>query len=216
MKVRFFIFFVGLALGVFASTFFFKPDDSSALPPVSVASAADFRKEAATSETSYAKSYDSLKKRSVSLYQELNNSKSALAKAKAKNALLQKGVLQLIENRVHIPLSEYPEADSNCDSLIVTVEYLMKSSVEKDSLFENITTTLEDQVKNKDSTIALKNEQYNDLKNVFEKSVVAQEVLTEQNKALYKQQRKEKIESKFLSAALLVITGGFVKHLLNR
>jgi hypothetical protein len=98
-------------------------------------------------------------------------------------------------------------SDSSCDSLIVTVEQLMESSSAKDSLYEKVTINLEEQIRNKDSTIEIREKQYSEVKSAFTKTIESVNGLSAQNNLLAKQVKKQKFKSKILSAALFVLTG---------
>ena len=120
----------------------------------------------------------------------------------------------MIDKQKEQPL-EHAEESNSCDSLIATVEYLMQSNSEKDSLYETANINLEQQVINKDSTIALKDEQYNMLKSSFNQSLSNQSALFDENKLLLKQVKKQKVKSKILSAALFIFSGAAINHLIR-
>lgn len=215
MKYHFVIFALGLLLGLFFSFMWSTLTIDTDLPTVSKKSPVALQKEVAKSEVNYAKNYDSLKNYNDKLNTELNGTRGALQIAKRKNASLQNEVFDLIEKRFDNAASDTTLNDSSCDSLIVTVEKLMQSSTEKDSLYETVTVNLESQVKNKDSTIVLKERQYQDIKSAFNESIDSQQALTDQNKFLHKQVKKQKFKSKFLSAALFIFAGVATNHLIQ-
>jgi len=214
MKVHSFLFLFGVAFGLFLSAMYSKLLIDVPLPPVSKQPAVELKKEVEKQETSYAKRFDSLKKQSHHLEVALIDAKASLAKAKQNSRKLKLQVCQMIENGRY-PIDSIIGNAPYCDSLVVAVEYLMQSSVEKDSLYEKVTVNLEDQLKNKDSTISLKDEQYAVVKTAFNKSLANQEVLVNQNKLLNKQVRKQKLKSKILSAVLLMVTGAAANHLFS-
>ena len=148
MKYYLMTFVLGIAFGLFVS-FMYCTMLSDTPPSKPVAKITNgLKKEVAKSELRYSKAVDSLKNRSAKLQLELSNTKSDLVKAKQKNYSLQLAVYDLI--------GKQPENkqtyDNGCDSLIVTIEELMQSSSEKDSLYEQAAINLEDQLKNKDSS----------------------------------------------------------------
>lgn len=214
MKYYVIVFTLGLLLGLFYSfmyrTLFVVP----VKPSVSKKSVVEVKKEVAQSELVYAGHIDSLKKKNTKLEQELVGTKKTLATVKQQNQSLKVQVYSLID-RVKEPSLPIQAFDSSCDSLITTVEYLMQSSTEKDSLYEVVALNTEEQLKNKDSTITLKDEQYKNLKTSFEKSLSNQEQLIDENKLLGKQVKKQKLKSKFLSAVILIISGAAVNHFLQ-
>ena len=214
MKYYVIVFTLGLLLGLFYSfmyrTLFVVP----VKPSVSKKSVVEIKKEVAQSEVVYAGHMDSLKKKNTKLEQELVGTKKTLTEVKKQNHSLKVQVYALIDRRKEPTLGDQV-TDNDCDSLITTVEYLMQSNTEKDSLLEVVALNVEEQLKNKDSTITLKDEQYKNLKTSFEKSLSNQQQLIEENKLLGRQEKKQKLKSKFLSAAILIISGAAVNHFLQ-
>jgi hypothetical protein len=169
--------------------------------------ATELKKEVAKSEVVYSKAVDSLKTKTVKLQTELTDTKAELSKSKQKNYSLQLTVYDLIDKQVEGKQVDNAYTNKSCDSLIVTVEQLMQSSSEKDSLYETVTTNLEEQLKNKDSTISLKDKQNGEVKSAFEKSIENTNALFKQNKQLTKEVKRQKFKSKILHAALFIVTG---------
>ncbi|RYZ30066.1 MAG: hypothetical protein EOO10_04180 [Chitinophagaceae bacterium] len=215
MKVGLIIFTIGVLFGLFLSLMWRTLTINVPISPAPTVSPVELKKEVQASETIYAKSYDSLQNKSVVLIHELIDTKSALKTAKLKNLSLQSKVKSLVTKRNENKLSARVAYDASCDSLITTVEYLMQSSSEKDSLYEKVTVNLEQQIKNKDSTITLKDNQYGDIKSVFEKSIAAQQTLLDENQLLGKQVKKQKFKSKVLSAVLFIFSGAAINHLIR-
>jgi hypothetical protein len=91
----------------------------------------------------------------------------------------------------------------------------MQPTAEKDSLYEKVSTNLEDQLQNRDSALATKEKQYADLKSVFTQSVVGQQALFDQHKLLHKKAKRQKFKSKILSAALFIFAGVATIHLIQ-
>jgi hypothetical protein len=186
-----------------------EPPSSKPIAKVST----ELKKDVAKSEVSYSKAVDSLKTQSVKLQSELTDTKTELSKAKQKNYSLQLTIYDLIDKQAES--KQESNASDNCDSLIVTVEQLMQSSSEKDSLYEIAASNLEDQIKNKDSTISLKDKQYNEVKTAFSKSIENSNGLLSQNKLLNKQVKRQKFKSKILSAALFILTGAAANYIIH-
>lgn len=214
MKNSLIIFAIGLLLGFSFSIMWRTLSVDVPSMAVPKQSAAELKKQVAKSEVSYARSYDSLKQQSSKLTVELTETKTALSKAKQRSHSLQVQVYSLIDRQIENGDLNL-QTDNPCDSLITTVDYLMQSSLEKDSLYEAVTANLEGQIKNKDSTVALKDESYNGLKSAFNKSIEGQEQLLEQNKFLNKQVKKQKFKSKILSAALFIFSGAAINHIIR-
>jgi hypothetical protein len=215
MKYYIIAFILGVAFGLFVSfmycTMLSDPPSSKPIAKVST----ELKKDVSKSEVSYTKAVDSLKTQSVKLQSELADTKSELTKAKQKNYSLQLTIYDLIDRQSESKKVNGIETDNDCDSLIVTVEQLMQSSSEKDSLYEIAASNLEDQLKNKDSTITLKDKQYNEVKSAFTKSIENSNELIAQKKLLTIQVKRQKFKSKVLSAALFILTGAAANYIIH-
>ena len=215
MKNNILSFLFGLLLGI-ALTFLFQflmIDDYT--PPVKKVEIKSIEKQVAKSEVNYEKTVDSLRSQSVKLQVQLSDTKTELTKAKQRAYSLQVTVYELLDKRLENEANGNANNTTSCDSLIVTVEDLMHSSSVKDSLYEKVNSNLEEQVKNKDSTIALKEAQYLDIKSAFKKSIENQNELLDQNRLLDKQVKKQKFKSKVLSAALFILTGAAANYIIH-
>jgi hypothetical protein len=215
MKNNILSFLFGLLLGI-ALTLLFQfltVDDYS--PPVKKVEIKSIEKHVAKSEVTYTKTIDSLKVKSAKLQVQLSDTKTELTKAKQRASSLQTTVYELLDKRLENDTKGNTGNDTSCDSLMITVDDLMQSSNLKDSLYEKVTSNLEEQVKNKDSTLVLKEAQYLDIKAAFSKSIDNQKELLDQNKLLDKQVKKQKFKSKVLSAALFILTGAAANYIIH-
>jgi hypothetical protein len=215
MKYNLICFTVGVLLGLFLGIVYCTATFNNNTSPVPIPSTKELQKEVTHFETGYRKSFDSLKNESAKLGSALNTAKTELQRAKQRSQLLQGQVYDLLDSRFERQKSDTIVSITSCDSLSVTVRELMQANEQKDTLYEHVTTNLEDQVKNKDSTLALKDSQYSQLKLAFDHSVNNQTLLVEQNKILNKEYRKQKLKSKFLSATLFVLSGAAAAYLLR-
>lgn len=216
MKARFLLFSIGLFLGLALALPCRKslaldgPSTARATPP------AVAKQQVEKTESSFAKRIDSFSSVNRKLSSALVGTKTLLQQAKQRSSALQNQVYGLIRQRVDDTRDIEGQNASDCDSLIATVEYLMQNSVVKDSLQEEVTINLERQLAIKDSTIALNGQQYISLKSSFDKSIENGEALFKDNKTLTSQLKRQKLKSKFLSAAFLVLagaaTGYFITH----
>jgi hypothetical protein len=215
MKYYLITFILGVAFGLFVSFMYCTMlSDTPPSKPL-VKTTTELKKGVAKSEVVYSKAVDSLKTKTVKLQTELTNTKAELSKSKQKNYSLQLAIYDLIDKQSGNTQTGSADTSNGCDSLIVTVEQLMQSSSEKDSLYEKVTVNLEDQLKNKDSTITLKDKQYAEVKSAFTKSIESSNDLTSQNKTLNKQLRRQKFKSKVLSAALFIFTGAAANYIIH-
>lgn len=215
MKYYVITFVLGVALGLFVSFMYctMLNETPSSKPLAKVTT--ELKKEVAKSEVSYSKVVDSLKVKSVKLQSQLTNAKSELAKSKQSNYSLQLKIYGLIDKQPNDNHDQDRVANNNCDSLIETVGELMLQSSQKDSLYEAVTTNLEDQLKNKDSTILVKDKQYSEIKSAFAKSIENSEKASAQNKLLNKRAKSLKFKSKVLTAALFILTGAAANYLIH-
>lgn len=215
MKNNILSFLFGLLLGIALTLLFQFLTIDDYMPPVKKVEIKSIEKQVAKSEVNYAKTVDSLRSQSVKLQVQLSDTKTELTKAKQRAYSLQVTVYELLDKRLENESNGNANNTTSCDSLIVTVEDLMQSSSLKDSLYEKANCNLEEQVKNKDSTIALKEAQYLDIKSAFKKSIENQNELLDQNKLLDKQVKKQKFKSKVLSAALFILTGAAANYIIH-
>jgi hypothetical protein len=215
MKTHFLFFTIGLLLGLFLSFMYQTVLIDVPAPVTSKQVVKSLEKDVAKSEVNYAKSVDSLKGQSVRLQVQLNDTKIELTKAKQKVNSLQISIYDLLDQRLENEAKGNIETNPSCDSLVVTVEELMQSSSEKDSLYERVTVNLEDQLKNKDSTLSVKDKQYLEVKSAFAKSIEGQKELIDQNKLLNKEAKRQKFKSKVLTAALFIFAGAATNYFLH-
>lgn len=215
MKYYLIAFTIGWAVGLAISFLYCTMlGDVPASKPVTRVTT-ELKKEVVKSELSYSKAVDSLKKQSIKLQSELSTTKTELSKTKQKNYSLQLTIYDLINRQSENKQKGNVPANNDCDSLIVTVEQLMQSSSEKDSLYEKTTINLEDQLKIKDSTITVKDKQYTEIKSAFTKTVESTNELSSQNLQLAKQVKRQKFKTKIWSAAFFILTGAAVNYLIH-
>ena len=215
MKYHFIIFAIGLALGLFFSHMYHTFYDNVLPIAISKESPKKLEAQVSKNEVVYSKTFDSLKKQSVKLQIGLKDTKAALNTVKSKHYSLQVQVFDLLDKHFEKQQQEGSHIDATCDSLASTVGELMQTSNEKDSLYEEASLNLEEQIKNKDSTIAVKDQQYQDIKEAFTKSNEGWTTTLNENKKLSKQAKRQKFKSKILSAALLIFAGAATNYLIQ-
>ena len=215
MKYHFIIFAIGIALGLFFSHMYHTFYDNVSPIVITKESPKKLEAQVSKNEVVYSKTFDSLKKQSVKLQIDLKDTKAALNIVKAKNYSLQVQVFDLLDKHFEKQQQEGRHIDATCDSLASTVGELMQTSNEKDSLYEEASLNLEEQIKNKDSTIAVKDQQYQDIKEAFTKSNEGWTTTLNENKKLSKQAKRQKFKSKILTAALLIFAGAATNYLIQ-
>ncbi len=215
MKYYLIPFAIGLLLGIFLGFVYCTSSLGNNQPSVLVPSPKELKKEVVQFETGYSKSFDTLKKESDNLRSELTDTKSQLQRAKQRSQVLQGQVYSLLDNRLERKQTDTIATTTSCDTLSTTVVELMQAAAQKDTLYEQVTSNLEEQLKNKDTTIALKDSQYTDLKTTFDKSVDSQQLLADQNKLLNKEYKRQKIKGKLLSAILFAVSGAAATYFIH-
>jgi hypothetical protein len=139
------------------------------------------------------------------LQDKMDSTKSALKQAKRKNRQLEKQVQQMIW--LNDSVTDTTMLLDNCDSLSVIVQDLLLLNIAKDSLYDSMTTGLEQQIAGKDSVIVLQGQQYDTLKLSFDKTLLQQQELIISNQQLDPQFRKQKKQKRLLSAVLVLLGG---------
>jgi hypothetical protein len=208
-------FAIGLLFGIFLSFLWSQMLIPEYKPAAIIESPKQLKKEVASSEGIYAKKADSLNRQNNQLVFQLSNTKAAIAIANTKTASLQKEIFNVLDQRFTRQENGSSHLDASCDSLANTIPVLIAASKEKDSLYNSEVVNLESQVQNRDSAVMLQQQQYQSLKESFAKSVEAQTVLANENKALTKTVKQQRIKSKLLSATLLIISGAVVNRLIH-
>ena len=214
MKINLLVFTIGLSLGLYLSFMYSVALPADNKPPGVSTPVKQLKIEVSKAENSFIKSFDSIKSENNKLKLGLSDTKAALQVAKQKSAALEQKVKTILQKRESFdePIAFY---DPSCDSLIATVEYLMQASSQKDSLYEEVQINLQDQIRNKDSTISLQSNQYQSLKSAFSKSLESQGELEKQNISITKAYKKQKIKGKVLTALLFIGSGAATGYIIN-
>lgn len=171
------------------------------------------QKTTVNEEFYFVQKIDSLNTNNKLLNKKLGGSRAALEVAKNKNLVLQTQLYDLIDNK----------NGSSCNLIQDSIGNRFKDKVidlinennYKDSLYENIDSTVTAQVRNKDSTIVLINNKYDSLKIYFNASLLQQQLLYDQNNQFKKQFRRQKIKNKILSAGILILSGATANYLIR-
>lgn len=162
----------------------------------------------------YQHQIDSLQVSSNGLAKKLAGTKQILSQVSKKNKLLQMQVYELIDRT---PVNaDTIQTQSNCDSLKVTVAELLQSDDLKDSLFTDVNNNLEAQIKNKDSTLMIKDMELHALRISLDQSITEQQFLYDQNKTYQKQFRQQKVKGKLLSVGALILSGMAAAYLIQQ
>ncbi len=177
-------------------------------------------KQVAAMQVQYENKLQLLSRRNDSLVSELSNKKSALKKSGDKVLVLQTQVKDLMTDYAAIDSAATETVDSaalikNCEEMQEKVKDLMDETNQKDSIAYAVISTLEDEIKNKDSTIDLHKLQYQLTKSKLSDMLTNNLFLTEQNKELKKQVKKKKFGNFMLKTGLVILSGITLKSVIH-
>lgn len=163
----------------------------------------------------FQKKIDWLNQQDATLSLQLATTKTALEKVKKKSQLLQAQVYSLIDSR-QLAVPDSLAVGRVCEVLQTKVVELVQSGNEKDSLYEATAFNLEQQLKNKDTVIAVQEEKYQSLNSSFEAGLLQQKLLTGQNTQYRKQLKRQKFKQKLVSAGIVILSAviayGFINN----
>lgn len=204
---------LGLIMGIGGTLFFRGSKTQAPLPATVQQSPADLKNTSLLVEARFQEKIDTLMQTNSNLSRRAGNTKAELQKAKQDNKVLLELVDTLLAHAAQT--TDTVAKLAQCDSLSETVHDLITTSITKDSLYEDLTATLQAQVSNKDTVISTQREQYNTLRLSFDQSLAQQDLLTGQNMLLQKQAKKFKIKNKLLSAGVFILSGIAAYQLLH-
>lgn len=196
---------LGLIMGIGGTLFFSDSKNQAPIPAIGQRSPANLKNTSVLVEAKFQGRVDSLMQSNSNLNKRVSSSKVELQKAKQDNRVLLELVDTLLAHSAQT--TDTATKLAQCDSLNETVQDLIVSANVKDSLYEDLTTTLQAQVSNKDTVISTQREQYNILKLSFDQSLAQQDLLSGQNLMLEKQVKRFKIKNKLLSAGVFILSG---------
>ncbi len=155
---------------------------------------------------------DSLQVVAKDLSNNLITSKASLAIAKNRTLVLQKQLVAATENKI-VSNKEVGALDCPPEEDLLTE--LIEVNTYKDSLYETIDSTRVQQLQNKDAALAVKDSMYIALQQSFEQSMAEQQILYTQNSLFRKQIKRQRLGSKVVSAAILIVSVSAVNFLLK-
>ncbi|NLR58840.1 hypothetical protein HGH93_12055 [Chitinophaga polysaccharea] len=141
----------------------------------------------------------------ASLQQQVTDNRAALNRTIRKAATLEAQLEQQVADMP--PLTDTVARLTNCDSIVQTAVAFAASAAQNDSLYQQLTTTLEQQVQNRDSTIAVQQQQQNYLQLNYDRNLAQQQLLLSENLQLHKDIRRHRVKNRLLSAGLLLLSG---------
>lgn len=193
---------VGFALGFYICSLFNGCGRRTApVPQITIEKPEKIQKQVAAVQAGYQSRIDSLDAAQKKLQSTLQTTQAALAQAKKKNLVLQTQIYDLLDRPAS---ADTATMIADCDSLKGKVQDLVTNSNAKDSLYEDATTNLELQVRNKDSTIQVQQEEYQALKASLNQSLGQQQWLQLENTALQKTVRHQKFKGTLKTIGLAI------------
>lgn len=170
-------------------------------------------KQAVRQQAVFQKKLDSLIQKEKNIIGQLNNTRAMLSLAKEKNRKLQAQVKTLLSKDD----STLESADTgNCGTLKTSVGRLLSAQSEKDSLQDSFVVQMEWQLGNKDTIIAVQQQQYLSLKTAFDKSLQQQEILQSQKSHYKKEVRRQKRKKRLLLIGISAISFLSLSQLLKQ
>ena len=194
-----------IALAVISMSVLFHSNSTKVHALASVQHANVLKKLAQDTAQMYKAKIDSLSQTNIELEQEVSDNAQALHHAKQVNQVLQQKVT-ILTTSVETE-TDTPTKLADCDSLAGAITELSISNNNKDSLYEQIQTGLKSEVGNRDSVITVQQHSNTALQNSFYHSLASQDTLQNNCKLLQKQLNHQVFKKKFLSGALLTLSG---------
>jgi hypothetical protein len=181
---------------------------------------AEVQKQIAVMQAKYENKVQALLQRNDSLVIKLSQKKTALKKSSDKVLVLQTQVKDLIKDYAAIDSAATETIDTtallnNCEEMQERVKDLIGENNVKDSIAYSVINTLEDEIKNKDSTIDLHKFQYQLTKSKLSDVLTSNLFLTEQNKDLKKQVKKKRFGNFMLKTGLIILSGITLKSVIH-
>lgn len=155
-----------------------------------------------------------LQQQNAALRAEVAGIENALSRTKRKAAALEQRLQdQITEGET---LTDTAAMLMNCDSLQETALLLLDESAAKDSLYETLTGTLQEQVAVRDSSLVVQAQQYSLLLTGYDHLAAQQQVLVIEKEQYRTQYRQQRTKNRLLTAGLAIISSGASYLLLHR
>jgi DNA polymerase II small subunit/DNA polymerase delta subunit B len=185
--------------------FIASPTPQANINPMQQALQVNEKKAQAISQN-YTLEMSQLKKQNDSLLKVVQSRRAALMLSDQKVFQLEDKVRELA-NKVQAEPDTTKEKVSDLDSLGIEASVLVSQEAERDSLCEGEVSDLNALVKEKDSALEDCQNSYISMRQVADSSLQQQQNAILQIKGLNKQLKKKAVQSRLLSAGILIITG---------
>ncbi|MBO9565537.1 MAG: hypothetical protein J7621_22360 [Niastella sp.] len=170
---------------------------------------ARLRKELAWKEQAMSDRLDSIQQINDGLQAQAAKTQTALTAVKKENRSLKRTIDDLLT--VHYTTNDTLVKLENCDSLAASLQEVVTMSNTKDSIYEELTDNLRQQLSLQDSVIDWQQYQYDSLHTSFNKVLDQQVALLKENDTQRKTIRRQKRGKGFLNVVLAVL-GGLLVH----
>jgi hypothetical protein len=216
---------IGFVIGFCMAFLFTGCNKEPALGKSIVTPAKQIVKQVNTMEIKLQEKVTGLEKSNALLKADLQTTKTALVTAKTKKAnqeqkinvlTAQKKLLAATIGPVETGVAGGITELSICDSLITEVNLYVKENKEQDSLYERQTLTMDSIAAVKDSVIATHATAYTSLNQLFNQSLIQQDILEKENRWYRKDAKKRKIKNKLVTVGLMIASGFAANYLLHR
>jgi len=185
-----------------------KPPDGQIIPVKTL------EKQVSDIESRYAAEIKSLSRQNDSLKRVIANSRKELMLQKqqllSREAVVTRIIVKTKEVRDTILKIVY------CDSLQTQVDSLISEVNCRDSLWEQQTQQLKKEVQNRDSTVALCQKSFQELKSATEDSFTQQKELQDRLGGAERKLKRRTIQSKVLAAGFMIVSGIAATTFLHR
>lgn len=207
------IFFVLGVIVCFSTNQFFKSCNKQQ-PAVATATPVRYDAIATQMLAPYDQRITELQTQNTALRAQVADIENSLSRTKRKAAGLERQLKEQI-SAAEI-LTDTTALLNNCDSLQQTALFLLDESAAKDSLYESLTGTLQQQVAIRDSTISVQAEQYYLLSADYNRVSALQHLATLEKEQFRTRYKKERTKSRLLTVGLAIIGGSAAYMLLHR
>lgn len=198
---------LGILIGIGSVLMFQAGISNAPASSIAVVKPAQLQRQADAQRETYQTQIDALETRNTELGNELGSTKTALRFSTLNAGRLQGNIRRLLEQSDPLTATDTLATLAACDTLQSEVAVLLDESAEKDSLYDAVVVGLEEQAANRDSTIELQETQYAALQASFTQSLAQQQTLMDEARFQRKQVRQQRVKSRVLSAALMLVSG---------
>lgn len=219
MKTQLIMFVLGIAVGLVLCFLYHQIGADKSFVADSGKAKERLHKEienVAVAEIQHARALDSFKARNTRLGYDLKTLRAELTSAKAKTKNLQTQVYALLDAQAINNQPGTERGETPCDSLGAFTMELIEVGSFKDSLHQSIVDNLEQQVSARDGLVSTQDSLYFRIKSSFEKVSSDQRQLISETLKLQRTCKRQRTKNRVLSAALFVVSGAAINHLIRR